>query len=86
MLFKKMRYQVLVKFDNLDCTDQERKTYFLAAVKYHAYIVGNSRTGISTMFITSNEDLSEKVLVRDLNGLEIISFRIDSLAKTKKLI
>ncbi len=86
MIFIKMRYQALIKFDNLNCTDEERRTYFLAVDKYHALAIGNSKTGISTMFIASNEDLSEEILARDLNGLEILSFRIDSLAKTKNLI
>ena len=86
ILFKKMRYEVLVKFDNLNCTNEERKTYFSAVDKYHALAIGHSKEGYSTMLIASNEDLSEEILARDLNGLEILSFRINSLAKTKTLI
>jgi len=78
-----MRYQVLVKFDDLNCTDEERKIYFLALNKYHALGIDNSKYGISTMLIASNLHLNEEILAKDLNGLEILSFRIDSLRKAK---
>lgn len=86
MMFIEMRYQVLVKFDNLDCTDEERRMYYSVAFKYNALSFGDSKSRISELIITTNYELSEEILARDLNGLEILSFRINSLAKTKNLI
>lgn len=80
-----MRYQLLVKFDDYKCTDEERKTYFSTLDKYHALGIGNSKSKISTMLIASNSSLTEEILAEDLKGLEILSFRIDSLRKTPNI-
>jgi len=80
-----MRYQILVKFDNYNCTDEERKIYFLALGKYHALGIGHQKNQTSTMLIASNLPLDERTLAEDLRGLEILSIRIDSLKKTPNI-
>ena len=80
-----MKYQVLVRFDDCNCTDEERRIYFSALNKYNALGFGNSTSRTSTMFIASNSPLIEEILAQDLKGLEILSFRIDSLRRTRNI-
>ena len=80
-----MEYQVVVKFDDLNCTEEGRKKYFSVVDKYHALSFNNSKYRILTLVINQNEPLDEKILAQDLGGLEILSFRQSRKGKNKNL-
>ncbi len=80
-----MQYQILVKFDDLNYTDEERKMYFSVVNKYHALAFGNSEKRWSTLIINQNEPLSKEVLAKDLGGLEILAFKMTRSRKNKSL-